>query len=688
MRMKKTGCMLLALVMLLGALQVSVVSAQKDEQARVLALVRERIGDTEKYTEFDSSQRSVTNGQTVYRFEWSVQTEDGYSSLSVSCTAGGVITDYYRHDGAATRKEHKPTVHKMPAAEAMVKAKALADKLNPQLSETLVLSSTGYAESLYDTGYTFTLQRTENGIPFYGQSGSVRVNAAVDAIESYYLNYDETLPVPDAQGVISRAAAQHYYAQHLGMELVYKSYTKDRERIIYPVYVPAKPSYLYIDALNPTGGAVDMRSTYPGGIFGTMAGGDAANKNESMQDKEFTEAELKELEQIEGLLDADAVYKAMLSNPLLDIPEKAELTQVQRIKNIYEEAYTYVYRLESRGEKYQSASFSADAKTGALLSYNFYRDYPADAEDKNTVEAAKSAAKALAGSVFEEYRADETYTSETGVRYVRYVNGIPFAQDTISVSVHPQSGKVTNFNLGYTHATFPDIDGAISPTIATEKLFGQVDYDLYYMARYDENGKAHTHLVYVIEEDKPQAIEPFTGKLLNSYSGEEYTETSWTGYTDLEGHYAKTQLETLARFGIRFAQSACRPDDVITQAEYVGLLASAFGGMSGVLGENVETAYREAYNMGICAPQEKAETAPLTREQASVYLIRALGLSEVANLEGIYVCPFADVTENIGYISILAAMGVVRGDGTGAFHPGDTLTRADAAILIYNYLSR
>ena len=79
---------------------------------------------------------------------------------------------------------------------------------------------------------------------------------------------------------------------------------------------------------------------------------------------------------------------------------------------------------------------------------------------------------------------------------------------------------------------------------------------------------------------------------------------------------------------------------------------------------------------------------PLSRENSAIYLIRIMGIEEVAKLEGIYKSKFSDVEENIGYISILNAMGVFNGDENGNFNPKKNLTRADAMIVIYNYLNR
>ena len=67
---------------------------------------------------------------------------------------------------------------------------------------------------------------------------------------------------------------------------------------------------------------------------------------------------------------------------------------------------------------------------------------------------------------------------------------------------------------------------------------------------------------------------------------------------------------------------------------------------------------------------------------------RTIGGEDFALLDGIYNNPFNDVTEGVGYVSILYGMGVFKGDGVGNFNPDRNITYAEAAIIIYNYLTR
>ena len=104
--------------------------------------------------------------------------------------------------------------------------------------------------------------------------------------------------------------------------------------------------------------------------------------------------------------------------------------------------------------------------------------------------------------------------------------------------------------------------------------------------------------------------------------------------------------------------------------------------------EQYEQYYRSAYYQKIITREESEPESEITREDAAKYIIRAINAEEYAKLENIFVCPFNDVTENIGYIAILYGMKIIGGNGNGCFNPSKPLKRADAAIMMYNYLSR
>ena len=87
---------------------------------------------------------------------------------------------------------------------------------------------------------------------------------------------------------------------------------------------------------------------------------------------------------------------------------------------------------------------------------------------------------------------------------------------------------------------------------------------------------------------------------------------------------------------------------------------------------------------------EKTPAAPVLREDAFVLLIRSMGYERIAGMD-IFQPGFNDGTdvspENSGALAILRGYGIVEGDA-GSVRPKANLTRAEAAALIYNYLTK
>jgi len=85
-------------------------------------------------------------------------------------------------------------------------------------------------------------------------------------------------------------------------------------------------------------------------------------------------------------------------------------------------------------------------------------------------------------------------------------------------------------------------------------------------------------------------------------------------------------------------------------------------------------------------PEEKNADGNVTRIDAAKFIARAMGYGNIAKLD-IYRPMFNDIKNDVGYASILAGLNILSGDGNGNFIPDGVLTRAQALIMIYNYLN-
>ena len=82
---------------------------------------------------------------------------------------------------------------------------------------------------------------------------------------------------------------------------------------------------------------------------------------------------------------------------------------------------------------------------------------------------------------------------------------------------------------------------------------------------------------------------------------------------------------------------------------------------------------------------------PITREEMSIMIVRALGYDDLAQQLISLGSPFEDVFDNRGYITIAKDLGIIAGVGNNLFKPYDTAKREEAAVMMmrmYEKLNR
>ena len=401
----------------------------------------------------------------------------------------------------------------------------------------------------------------------------------------------------------------------------------------------------------------------------------------------LSEAENAELKKIEGLISREDAEKKIRENKIFNIGNDFNLQSMRLSSDRYEKD-KYYYSLEFSKESkdnYAYYSVRIDAKDASLISFSGY-DSKRDKEQKDAKkdrEKAKEYAKILSGDKFSEFSENEDTNENSTVSYTRKIDGIDFENNTIGADVY--NGQLIRYNIIYSDVSkAPSPQNAIDEKEALCKLSEAVDFGLYYVP-----GEGKYNLAYGFDDSFPTEIDAFSGKLLQS--GIEYKKEEPQEYTDISGHFAEIQIKTLAQFGISFEGDEFKPDEKILQKDFISLLVSTFYNYSPITIKTdyvADDVYATAIRQGIIKEEEKNPDGSVSRSEAAVFIIRALGIEEYAKLPGIYTCPFSDVKENVGYVSILGAMGVFNGAGNNKFLPDKNLTRAEAVVCIYNYLSR
>ncbi len=199
--------------------------------------------------------------------------------------------------------------------------------------------------------------------------------------------------------------------------------------------------------------------------------------------------------------------------------------------------------------------------------------------------------------------------------------------------------------------------------------------------------------------------------VFSSSSKEPARQAVKVSFTDMAGHWAASDIETMVRLGLVAGVSPTQfaPDRTITRAEFAALLARATGLETagqvtncftdvlpgkwyyGVVNAAAEVGLVSGYSAAAFGPDD-----PVTREQMTVMIARSLaykgrnaGLAaEEVNLhlaafkDGEKISPWAR-----GSLALAVKLGIVKGREGALVAPGATATRAEAAVMILRMLA-
>ena len=171
-------------------------------------------------------------------------------------------------------------------------------------------------------------------------------------------------------------------------------------------------------------------------------------------------------------------------------------------------------------------------------------------------------------------------------------------------------------------------------------------------------------------------------------------------FSDMEGHWAAAQVKLLAEKEIisGFPDGSFQPENPVTRAEFTKMILEAFGIQKNGKATFQDVPSTEWYAEYVAAAAEKGivtgaennmflPNASITRQDAAVILYRSL--SNYLTIEkGSTV--FADLNSIAEYareaVRDLASISIINGIGSNKFDPEGITTRAQAATLISNAL--
>jgi len=714
MKLRRLTAAALAAALCLGGPAAYAAGSADAELARVTQAVKATLSVPDGYAKFYGEPRQTHLG-TFWELNWSG--EDG--ELSVSATDAGKVLSMYQNASVASvsgSSQNSPHFPALDRAQAQQKAQAFLNKVLTA-GEKAVFSENGSVPSLSGQYRTFRGTIELNGLPS-PLSFSVRVRLSDGEVAGF--NRDDVSgyvgSLPAAQTAVSQKDAAAKLKTVLTLRL---EYVKDGDKAVLR-YLPEDRHEYYVDAAS--GALVDLtelreKLTEYGvnGAAGRFETTSAAPQAEADAGG-LTKEELEGVAKLEGVLTAgelDQKARAWTELGLNGYERSAASFSVDREDGTVAVQLCYAKKM---GDGTARRYVTLDAKSGELLSVHGYRPYGENAKAKLTESSAQAKAEAFLKTLWpEQFAGTELYgpgpaAEKDGLEYsfqfARKVNGYFFPENSLTVRVDGVDGTILGLSRTFDEEiAFDSPDGIISMDAAVAAWAGSYPMELAYVevpVRLDLLGSEAKPLMdagfsyfnalkpgYGLDwgEDGFSGVDAKTGKPVawERYSPDEVT------YDDIGGHWAETALRELAEYRVGWLGGRARPDEPLTQLDLLALIASADGRSFDLKEGGADELYRYAYSRGLLTKDQRNDGRQVTRMELVKLLLDSFGLKTAAGLQGIYRCDFTDAGElggNLGYAALAQGLGMAGGDSAGRFAPNRGASRAEAAVMLWQYMRR
>lgn len=685
---------------------------------QAVVLVKSRISVPEECTQFDSSSTRYESG-TEYILRW--ETPSSYAGNRIICSAEinskGDITHYNKRVSYTDSYDYGKHFSLIGQEEAVNTAKEWLFKANPAWQGDFPDDAVTYNDNnLSDDCVYVEFKRIKNGLSFcddyVGMALDKNTGEVLRMNSSYTYAEEDKIPSPDT--AVSTDAITEKFFEASPMELKYIDV--HGKGIL--VYSPKSP-YLQLNAQNG-----DKFNNFRYGMSevaddeiaeDTTASGSSSS---SKDNGSLTEEELKSINEVNSLLSADELKN--IAEGIKDIGiENAEFLSVSyslqhretetsedAIKNDstapkYIASLIYTLKSVSDDNYYRQLRITLNAKTGELESLYCDFDYAADYGSADSgmtyTEAAAKAEEFLknySGGIAAEVKTDNGSERAGGngslfyINFDRFANNVIFPDNGVYITVNKHTGEIVSYYKSWSdNIIFESTDGISDATAAQAALAEKSEFNLSYAKLQGESkitpiiGLKYKLVSYCGYGS--YMINAKSLKLINS-SGEDVTQTDNYGIpSDIDGHYAEDKIVKLIESGALITDgNEFRPDDDITLEEFSDMLQNIF----------YRTTPLKLFGIYDSSQEGNRRNEAAIREYAAQAFAYSAGYENTARLKNVFTTGFTDEAEInpelIGSVAVCKGLGVMNGDENNCFNPNAPLKRGDAAIMLYNYLSR
>lgn len=671
--MKKFSAAFLVFCLLISSVNfIFAADIKESSMEDLLISVKERVNIEEDEYEFDTYYENSYEETTSYTFSWKNK-NDNSNNIRVEVLKDGNIVYYYK----SVPSDYNVKFLKYSKDDAKVICNNFMKKIGAP--DELVITDISKSGNMYHVN----CERIHNGIKVSANYANCIISGESGEVTRYNIFWTDNISFKE-ENFITNESAEEIYKKELGYELFYIINEKDNQKTGELVYKPKYDENAYIDAVS---GKVKTYSEFTEELSAdkALASGGAAGNSK------LSEKEIKFLEEIENLITPEEAVEIAKKTEEFKIDSNYSLKN----SNIYKDGERYIITISLNEEKkdvYNYKTISYDAQTGKILGYNSYSNIYENKE-KNKINNEKGIE--IAEKFIEKYYSDEkdylvpleTLSKTEGYyNYQRTENGIRVSNNGLRIGVDLKKGEIDSISFTWDKAEFENSEGIKNISEVYEKILTDKKLELSYLilSEKEENNKVKTKAVAVYRDNYRQLIDAFSLKNLDSYSLEEYENSVKPEYSDISGHYAEEKIKKLLENDIYLEGNEFMPEKAITNKEFISLVYMVF---SGSKPKPVSELSKLALNyLDIEGKEEKEKS--ITRIEAIKILLDNMGYKEFAKIEGIFNCPFKDLTkEDEGYGAIASGLKLVSTEDE-MFYGNSFLKRADAFIIIYNYMAR
>jgi uncharacterized membrane protein YkoI len=705
--MKRFCTVLIMIGLIMGMMTGLTAWAQEQEDPEItlekaILIAKGFFPDTKNYKKFDS-RFEQNEYADLWALRWYHEKDDGYLSIQVNAV-NGEINGFNVYDPA----EYTGTFSSIPKVSRETGEKIARDfinKVTPSKAGQFILkpSNDTYYYGSGPVFHNYLFNRTIAGIEYPANTIRVTVNGHTGQVRSFNLTWEE-ITIPPLTAKLTRPEAEKIFTEKFGFELKYfkPPFDGKTNKPVKTIYEINNPYQVTIDAM--TGEIV--RDGYYGIMYDT--GADRMRAAEEKSAESPLEPHEQEIaDELKTLISREKALEIALKTIDLSKEYKLNSASLNRDWNFPElRIWSFHWTLEEK-DRYGWAGVEINAKTGKVLSFNSWE--PDDGKQSQRPLKVKTRADAekivnsylkanypeVEGNLREQSEnydvrplnaEEENNQPSYFFRFERLVNGVPFSQNYVYATVDSYTGKITSFQMRFLDLEFPGTDNVLEKSQFTSDFLAKHPMILVYTKDQEQN----IRLVYKLAPVDSYRFDAVSGAMLD-YNGEPLPEKKTAEITDIKGHWAEGDINTLNQMGfLHYENSTFQPDAPFTQAELIkALVKSTYSYLQDATEGNwYDVYYREAKQMGLILENEVNPKAEINREQLAKFIARTMVKDKIAQLS-IYTVPFKDggkISKGYqGYVAIVSGLGIMTGDGIN-FKPQETVKKGEACVALVRYL--